>query len=211
MFASGQYAPHTTDGRKLIADELTHVVQQGNGTSLPASVPFPIDTSGETAAEQASDKVISDQSAAHVSSGHVTSIQRQPALEFPAEPFVEGGARFGPEVGVPSGGTTVPPSVPLPEIGLPGGEVIYPPPLMSPPGEVIYPPPPVSPQGFPLGSISQTLPVPPVFPVPREDTEPDEESKRRNRWTCGSPDLPETVVSFFPAIDRFHQRRIRPL
>jgi uncharacterized protein DUF4157 len=197
VFASGQYAPHTTDGRKLLAHELTHVVQQGNGTSLPASGLLPIDTSGETVAEQASDKVISGQSAAHVSSGHVTSIQRQPAIEFPAEPFVEGGARFGPEVGVPSGGTTVPPSVPLPEIGLPGGEVIYPPPPVSPPGEVIYPPPPVSPQGAPW-LIPQTLPVPPVFPVPREGTEPDEESKRRKRRTCGSPDLPETVVSFFP-------------
>jgi hypothetical protein len=80
VFARGQYAPHTTDGRKLLAHELTHVVQQGNGTSLPASGLLPIDTSSETAAEQASDKVISDQSALHVGFSHVTSIQRQPAI-----------------------------------------------------------------------------------------------------------------------------------
>lgn len=31
-FAAGQYAPHTTSGRKLLAHELTHVVQQAGGS-----------------------------------------------------------------------------------------------------------------------------------------------------------------------------------
>ncbi len=33
FFAPGEYQPHTDVGRKLLAHELTHVVQQGGGTS----------------------------------------------------------------------------------------------------------------------------------------------------------------------------------
>lgn len=33
VFASGQFSPGTTNGQKLIAHELTHVVQQGSGTA----------------------------------------------------------------------------------------------------------------------------------------------------------------------------------
>jgi outer membrane protein OmpA-like peptidoglycan-associated protein len=36
VFGSGQFAPHTTDGRKLLAHELTHVVQQGSRADVPA-------------------------------------------------------------------------------------------------------------------------------------------------------------------------------
>ncbi len=36
VFASGQYAPNTADGRKLIAHELVHVVQQGGDRTLAA-------------------------------------------------------------------------------------------------------------------------------------------------------------------------------
>lgn len=86
VFASGQYAPHTADGRKLIAHELTHVVQQENETSQPASVPLRIDTSGESAAEHVSQKVMSGQPAGHVSSGHATSIQRQIFAPRPMPP-----------------------------------------------------------------------------------------------------------------------------
>jgi hypothetical protein len=35
VFGAGQYAPATTAGKKLIAHELTHVVQQGHATSTP--------------------------------------------------------------------------------------------------------------------------------------------------------------------------------
>jgi hypothetical protein len=91
VFASGQYAPHTADGRKLIAHELTHVIQQGTQISVPASVPLAIDTSGEPAADRASEKVMSGQSAGHVGSGYATSIQRQlltPRLVPPVPPRV---------------------------------------------------------------------------------------------------------------------------
>jgi hypothetical protein len=33
-FAAGQYAPHTGEGQRLLAHELTHVVQQGNGANV---------------------------------------------------------------------------------------------------------------------------------------------------------------------------------
>jgi Domain of unknown function (DUF4157) len=33
IFGSGRYQPETTEGRKLLAHELTHVVQQGNGSA----------------------------------------------------------------------------------------------------------------------------------------------------------------------------------
>ena len=138
VFANGQYAPHTADGRKLIAHELTHVIQQGNETSLPASVPLPIDTSGEAAAEEASEQVMSGQSAGHVGSGYATSIQRQlPRL--------------------------MPPSPPT-----------------APPAPWVIP---------------QTLPVPPVYPVPNQKPQPENQPKG---GPCGSPDLPYTLVSFFP-------------
>ncbi len=35
VFGPGQYAPHTSEGRRLLAHELTHVVQQGNNRLAP--------------------------------------------------------------------------------------------------------------------------------------------------------------------------------
>ncbi len=35
VFGAGQYAPHTTDGRRLLAHELTHTVQQGQQSTAP--------------------------------------------------------------------------------------------------------------------------------------------------------------------------------
>ncbi|NNE99931.1 MAG: DUF4157 domain-containing protein [Pyrinomonadaceae bacterium] len=34
VFAQGQYNPHSSSGQQLLAHELTHVVQQGNGGSV---------------------------------------------------------------------------------------------------------------------------------------------------------------------------------
>ena len=36
VFRDGQYAPHSNDGRRLLAHELTHVVQQSAGAAAPA-------------------------------------------------------------------------------------------------------------------------------------------------------------------------------
>ncbi|MBT2142559.1 DUF4157 domain-containing protein [Rhodanobacter sp. LX-100] len=46
VFAAGRYAPHTREGRHLLAHELTHVVQQAQGTRLqrkPDDKPKPAD------------------------------------------------------------------------------------------------------------------------------------------------------------------------
>ncbi len=37
VFAPGQYNPETTEGKRLIAHELTHVIQQGNASAQPAN------------------------------------------------------------------------------------------------------------------------------------------------------------------------------
>jgi hypothetical protein len=36
-FADGRYQPHTTDGKRLLAHELTHTVQQGSGAGIQSS------------------------------------------------------------------------------------------------------------------------------------------------------------------------------
>ncbi len=38
VFAAGKYAPHSTEGRRLLAHELAHVVQQGGGAQTRPSV-----------------------------------------------------------------------------------------------------------------------------------------------------------------------------
>jgi hypothetical protein len=77
VFARGQYAPHSVEGRKLIAHELTHVVQQTNVDSPTVSGPLSMDASAEPTAEQVSDTVMSDQSAGLVEQGDGPSIQRR--------------------------------------------------------------------------------------------------------------------------------------
>ncbi|HEV2099804.1 MAG TPA: DUF4157 domain-containing protein, partial [Stellaceae bacterium] len=39
VFAAGEYAPHTRQGRQLLAHELTHVVQQSGGTASQSHGP----------------------------------------------------------------------------------------------------------------------------------------------------------------------------
>ena len=136
VFGAERFAPGTHEGRRLIAHELTHVVQQGKATSLPASATLPIDTSGEPTAEQASGKVMSGHSASGVGSGPGTIIQRQGLMpNLPPLP------------------SPWPTSIPIP-------------------------------------------PIPPVVPVPHERlAKPDDQLKEGQ---CGSPDLPRTLVSFFP-------------
>ncbi len=182
VFAGGQYAPHTSDGRKLIAHELTHVVQQGGGTP-PPSARLRMDTSGEAAAERVSDRVTAGGAAGPVDSGHGPSIQGQlfgltevPTAPFetpiPYEPFIEPRI-VPPEAPLPGDGISVP------EGGFPeGGEVLYPRPTPGPapwfgPGTDVFPP---------------------VYPRPGE--QPD--TRRRSRRACGSPMLPVSLVSRRP-------------
>ena len=77
VFARGQYAPRSAEGRKLIAHELTHVVQQTNVVSPTGSGPLSMDALAEPTAEQVSDTIMSDQAAGHVQQGDGPSIQRR--------------------------------------------------------------------------------------------------------------------------------------
>jgi hypothetical protein len=62
VFGTGQYRPTTLEGRKLLAHELTHVVQQNGQSSAPISVSSPADAS-ELEASQAATTILTGQSA----------------------------------------------------------------------------------------------------------------------------------------------------
>lgn len=82
VFGSGQYAPHTLQGRKLLAHELTHVVQQDSQPSttlLPLSI-GPQDDS-ETVAERIADRVMTGVPVTGRIQGRGASIQRQTVPE----------------------------------------------------------------------------------------------------------------------------------
>lgn len=54
VFAGGQYAPETSAGRRLLAHELTHVIQQGGASPLEAALeppPAPTTMEGSTGAQ----------------------------------------------------------------------------------------------------------------------------------------------------------------
>lgn len=80
VFGDGRYAPHTRDGRHLLAHELTHVVQQG-GIGLPAQLSVgATGHAGEREADQAAAAVTAGATyrAGVVSVGRPL-IQRQPS------------------------------------------------------------------------------------------------------------------------------------
>jgi hypothetical protein len=89
VFDSGQYAPHTLEGRRLLAHELAHVVQQNTGAS-PATIqrqerrqpaPAPVDAAAQqiiTAAQDTAATPAIDQRA-------IATVQAIIAQYFPAE------------------------------------------------------------------------------------------------------------------------------
>jgi len=62
VFAKGQYAPGATAGRRLLAHELAHVVQQGPVTSVPAEIAPANDTS-ELEADAIAERVTAESGA----------------------------------------------------------------------------------------------------------------------------------------------------
>ena len=60
VFGEGQFAPHTSAGRRLLAHELTHVVQQSQSSTNAAFAVGPANDPYEQAAEHAADFVMSD-------------------------------------------------------------------------------------------------------------------------------------------------------
>lgn len=76
VFGAHQYAPHTHAGQKLLAHELTHVVQQGAGTAntiIAKAISQPEDTL-EVEADRVASRVVASKTAA----GQYTSISRSP-------------------------------------------------------------------------------------------------------------------------------------
>ncbi len=62
VFGTGQYAPGSSEGRRLMAHELTHTIQQSNSTLLPDLLPLSTPTAAtERQAEQASDALTGGQ------------------------------------------------------------------------------------------------------------------------------------------------------
>ncbi len=99
-FASGQYQPATREGRRLLAHELTHVVQQSEGVAPANTIAMHAadgvvvghpDDPLEREAEHNADRVTSG-GAAHVSSGGAVGldVQRQSATPTPAPPSTAG-------------------------------------------------------------------------------------------------------------------------
>lgn len=91
VFNRGQYSPHSFDGRKLIAHELTHVVQQSSGmvTSTGDLQVGTTDTPHEHAANDASVHVMRDGDGAVGARTALTTpgagiLQRQPNMPGPA-------------------------------------------------------------------------------------------------------------------------------
>jgi hypothetical protein len=82
VFAAGQYAPDSAKGRRLLAHELTHVLQQGSESAAPAAQrKLEINTPGdafEQEADQVADRVMRSAEPGAVSSAP-TLIQRDEA------------------------------------------------------------------------------------------------------------------------------------
>lgn len=86
VFASGRHAPRTGEGQRLLAHELTHVMQQG--ASAPASAPLrigPADDPFEREADRAASTIGTAVSPAPAQQAEPT-VQRQTPGEQPAEP-----------------------------------------------------------------------------------------------------------------------------
>ena len=93
VFGERQYAPGTDAGRRLIAHELTHTIQQG-GSRLalsPANDSMPVDREAEAEADQTAADVIAGRRAANVGFGRSgPALQRQvhgapsPSVRSPA-------------------------------------------------------------------------------------------------------------------------------
>ncbi|RUL78930.1 DUF4157 domain-containing protein [Dyella choica] len=78
VFASGHYAPHTDSGRRLLAHELAHVVQQRDLKSMPDSLSDP-DSSLERDADRAAERVMSGAGSLKLMSAGQSVLARQPA------------------------------------------------------------------------------------------------------------------------------------
>lgn len=90
VFSAGTYAPSSPAGRRLLAHELSHVVQQGNATSgapLPSSISNLTDPLEEEA-EQTAARVMSNQEV-RLEEGQPAAVQRLHRAPFALAPLVD--------------------------------------------------------------------------------------------------------------------------
>jgi hypothetical protein len=74
VFSQGHFAPDTSEGKRLLAHELAHVVQQSRGGSVP---PLHPDSPLEQAADRAAEGIGRDVGAIKVGGGSAVGIARQ--------------------------------------------------------------------------------------------------------------------------------------
>lgn len=77
-FSEDRYAPHTTEGKRLLAHELAHVVQQRRGGDAPALDP---DASHEVAADRAASAVVQGSATVQVAGATGIGVAREPEDE----------------------------------------------------------------------------------------------------------------------------------
>lgn len=89
VFRESQYAPHTAAGRRLLAHELTHVVQQrGHTATSTHGVTLNDSPELEQEADHIADAAINGRPESAISSGGPQGVQRQPAAK-PEAPATE--------------------------------------------------------------------------------------------------------------------------
>ncbi len=113
-FGRGQLQPQTTAGQKLLAHELTHVVQQGNGAVVPGLMKPVLSRPGDALEQEAdavAQQIVSGQT---ISPDAITFVAPGLLQRQPQSPFTSGGS--GTVTPAPAPGVT-PPTPPPP--GLP--------------------------------------------------------------------------------------------
>jgi hypothetical protein len=106
VFGSGQYAPETRAGQRLLAHELTHVVQQSSGpTSLQPLSLGPTNSAAEREAGAVADSIVLGRPTARVQAGGTGGLVQRSILGDVAGGLLgaAGGAALGFMVGGPIG------------------------------------------------------------------------------------------------------------
>ncbi len=89
VFGAGQYAPETSGGKKLIAHELAHVVQQSGNTGTPQALTLEVpDSPSEMEAKESASAVVENQPLSQVS-----TIQADATIQCTALGEIVGGVR----------------------------------------------------------------------------------------------------------------------
>ena len=95
-FARGQFAPGSSDGKALLAHELTHVVQQA-GSATPASATPREEQALEARAEEVGERVARGESVRGSFLGKLFASFAQPRKKKPPPPKGKGKAKTGPK------------------------------------------------------------------------------------------------------------------